>query len=87
MLPSTPQNLPQKTNNPLDFSQSFGIMCITIRKGRKNDRPEAILSSKINIAQMQDLLSLQSPENRERKIHLRHYSKSVLDKREKDRNA
>ena len=44
--------------------QSFGIMCITTRKERGNDRPEAILSSEINLAQMQNLLSPQSPENR-----------------------
>ena len=31
---------------PLDFLQSFGIMCVTARKERGNDRPEAILSSK-----------------------------------------
>ena len=29
-------------------------MYVTTRKERENDRPEAILSSKINIAQMQD---------------------------------
>ena len=69
---------------PLDFSQSFGIMCITTRKERENDRLKAILPSEINIAQMQDLLSLQSPENRGRKICLRHHSKGVLDKPEED---
>ena len=35
---------------PLDFSQSFGIMCITYRKERGNDRLKAILSSKVNLA-------------------------------------
>ena len=34
---------------PLDFSQSFGIMCITTRKKRGNDRLKAILSSKITL--------------------------------------
>ena len=37
-------------------------MCVTTRKERENDRPEAILSSKINLAQMQDLLSLHPPK-------------------------
>ena len=44
------------------FRLSFGIMCVTTRNERKNDRLKAILSSKINPAQMQDLLSQQSPE-------------------------
>ena len=35
---------------PLDFSHSFGIMYVTTRKERENDRPEAILSSKITPA-------------------------------------
>lgn len=34
---------------PLDFSESFGIMCITTRKERENDRLKAILSSKISL--------------------------------------
>ena len=34
----------------LDFLHSFGIMCITTRKERENDRPKAILSSEINFA-------------------------------------
>ena len=34
---------------PLDFPESFGIMCVTTRKERENDRPEAILSSKIQM--------------------------------------
>ena len=55
---------------PLDFPCSFGIMCVTTRKERENDRPEAILSSKVNLAQMQNLLSQQSPENRGREIRL-----------------
>ena len=42
---------------PLDFSESFGIMCVTTRKERGNDRLKALLSSKIDFAQMQDLLS------------------------------
>ena len=37
-------------------------MCITTRMERENDRLKAILSSKINPAQMQDLLSQQSPK-------------------------
>ena len=37
---------------PLDFPHSFGMMCITTRKERENDRLKAILSSKINITQM-----------------------------------
>ena len=49
---------------PLDFLQYFGIMCVTTRKERGNNRLKALLSSKINIAQMQDILSPQSPENR-----------------------
>ena len=36
----------------LDFPESFGIMCITTRKERENDRSEAILSSKTKPAQM-----------------------------------
>ena len=55
---------------PLDFSHSFGIMCVTTRKERENDRPEAILSSEINLAQMQELFPPQSPENSGRKIRL-----------------
>ena len=55
-------------------------MCVTTRKERENDRPEAILPSEINLAQMQDLFSQQSPENRGREICLRHYPKSVPDK-------
>ena len=43
--------------------------------------------NKINPAQMQDLLSPQSPENRERKIRLWHYPKGVLDQWEKNRDA
>ena len=35
---------------PLDFPHSFGIMCVATRKERENDRPEVILSSKINLA-------------------------------------
>ena len=54
----------------MDFPESFGIMCITTRKERRNDRPKAILSSKINFDKMQNLLSPQSPENRGRKICL-----------------
>ena len=42
-------------------------MNVTTRKERGNDRPEAILSSEINLAKMQNLLSPQSPENRGRK--------------------
>ena len=40
------------TNNfpkPLDFSHSVGIMCITNRKERRNDRLKAILLSKISL--------------------------------------
>ena len=37
-------------------------MCVTTRKERENDIPEAILSSKTNLAQMQDILSPQSPK-------------------------
>ena len=51
----------------LDFPESFGIMCITTRKERENDRLEAILSSKVNLAQMQDLLSSHSPETEDEK--------------------
>ena len=47
---------------PPDFSHSFGIVCIANRKKRGNDRLKAILSSKVNLAQMQDLPSQQSPE-------------------------
>ena len=42
-------------------------MCITTRKERENDRPEAILPSEINLAQMQDLLSSHSPETEDEK--------------------
>ena len=42
-------------------------MCVTTRKERGNDRPEAILSSEINLAQMQELFSPQSPENQDEK--------------------
>lgn len=45
-------------------------MCVTNRKERENDKPEAILPSEINIAQMQDLLSPQFPENQGREIRL-----------------
>ena len=55
---------------PLDFPESFGIMCVTTRKERENDRLKAILLSKISLAQMQDLLSLQSSKNRGREICL-----------------
>jgi len=48
--------------NPPNFPQTFGIMCVTTRKERGNDRPEAILSNKISLTQLQDLLSQQSPE-------------------------
>ena len=41
----------------MDFPHSFGIMCVTTRKERENDRPKAILPSEINLTQMQDLLS------------------------------
>ncbi|MBE6566833.1 MAG: hypothetical protein E7659_07015 [Ruminococcaceae bacterium] len=51
----------------LDFPQSFGIMCITTRKERGNDRLKTILSSEINLAQMQDLLSSHSPETEDEK--------------------
>ena len=34
---------------PLDFPESFGIMCVTTRKERENDRLKAILSSKISL--------------------------------------
>ena len=43
-------------------------MCITTRKERENDRLKAILPSKVNIAQMQELFPPQSPENRGREI-------------------
>ena len=34
---------------PLDFPESFGIMCITTRKERENDRLKAILSNIISL--------------------------------------
>jgi len=40
-----------KFQKPLDFPHSFGIMCVTTRKERENDRLKAILSSKINLSQ------------------------------------
>ena len=55
---------------PLDFPQPFGIMCITTRKARGNDRLKTVLPSEINITQMQDIFSQQSPENRGREIRL-----------------
>ena len=42
-------------------------MCVTTRKERGNDRIEAILSSEINFAQMQDILSPQSPKTEDEK--------------------
>ena len=36
----------------MDFPESFGIMCITTRKERGNDRAETILSSEIDFTQM-----------------------------------
>ena len=51
-----------KFQKTLDFPLFFGIMCVTTRKERENDIPEAILSSKTNLAQMQDILSPQSPK-------------------------
>ena len=50
---------------PLDFPCSFGIMCITTRKERENDRLEAILPSKINRAQMQNREGGQGSGNNE----------------------
>ena len=35
---------------PLDFPESFGLMRVTTRKERENDRLETILSSKISLA-------------------------------------
>ena len=42
-------------------------MCITTRKERENDRPEAILSSKINLAQMQELFPPHPPKTEDEK--------------------
>ena len=39
-------------------------MCVTTRKERENDRPEAILSSETNLAQMQDLLIPRKPRTK-----------------------
>ena len=54
----------------MDFWLPFGIMCITTRKERENDRPEAILPSKITPANLQSIFFEKSPENRGREICL-----------------
>ena len=61
----------------MDFSRSFGIMCVTNRKERKNDRPEAILPSEINIAQMQDLLSPQSPKTEDENMLITLFKRHI----------
>ena len=70
-----------------DFPESFGILCITTRMEREHDRLKALLSSIISLTQIQELFSPKSPENRGWEIRLWHYSKSILDKWEKDWNV
>ena len=42
-------NIKNNFPKPLDFPELFGIMCVTTREERENDRLEAILPSKISL--------------------------------------
>ena len=53
-------------------------MCVTTRKERENDRLKAILSSEINLAQMQDLLSPNTPKNENEKYAYKIIEKAYL---------